>query len=141
MQTHYQRIGGEAKVRQLVDRFYQIMDELPEAYGIRKLHAEDLSGSGQKLFDFLSGWMGGPQLYMEKHGHPMLRARHLPFSIGNDERDQWLMCMRQALDEVVEDNRLREELYQSFVKVADHMRNRMGPTHTGTTGTTLLNIS
>ncbi len=140
MQTHYQRIGGEAKVRALVDRFYQLMDELPETFGIRKLHAEDLSGSGRKLFEFLSGWMGGPQLYTEKYGHPMLRARHLTFSIGNDERDQWLHCMQLALDDVVEDARLRDELYQSFTKVADHMRNRMGPPHVGTPQGVLHNI-
>jgi hemoglobin len=124
MQSHYERIGGDAKVRELVDRFYQHMDELPEAYGIRKLHAADLSGSRQKLHEFLTGWMGGPQLYVQKHGHPMLRRRHLPFPIGDQERDEWLMCMRLALDEVVADEKLRQELYAAFVKVADHMRNR-----------------
>lgn len=126
IQTHYERIGGPDTIRALVDAFYRHMDELPEAYGIRKMHAEDLAGSRQKLFDFLSGWMGGPQLYVEKHGHPMLRRRHLPFPIGDAERDQWLMCMRQALAEVVESATLREELYAAFVKVADHMRNRAG---------------
>lgn len=123
-QTHYQRIGGEAKVHQLVQRFYDHMDELPETYGIRKLHAEDLSGSRQKLFDFLSGWLGGPPLYTDKHGHPMLRRRHLPFAIGVSERDQWMHCMQLALEEVVEDEKLRSELYQAFMKVADHMRNQ-----------------
>lgn len=123
-QTHYQRIGGEAKVHQLVQRFYDHMDELPETYGIRKLHAEDLSGSRQKLFDFLSGWLGGPPLYTDKHGHPMLRRRHLPFAIGVSERDQWMHCMQLALDEVVEDEKLRGELYQAIMKVADHMRNQ-----------------
>ncbi len=126
IQTHYERIGGETKIRQLVDRFYAIMDELPETYDVRKMHAEDLSHSGQKLFDFLSGWMGGPQLYVEKHGNPFLRRRHLPFAIGDTERDQWLMCMRQALDEVVETPELRDELFAAFAKVADHMRNQ-GP--------------
>ncbi len=126
-QTHFQRIGGEDQVRRLVDRFYDHMDELPEAWDIRKLHAQDLSGSRQKLFDFLCGWMGGPQHYVQKHGHPMLRARHLPFPIGNEERDQWLMCMRLALDEVVQDARLRDELYAAFVKVGDHMRNQAPP--------------
>lgn len=124
--NHYQRIGGDDPIRRLVDRFYEHMDELPEAYGIRKLHAQDLSGSRQKLFDFLSGWMGGPQRYVEKHGDPMLRRRHLPFPIGNTERDQWLMCMNLALDEVVEDPSLRAELASAFAKVADHMRNRAG---------------
>lgn len=129
MQTHYQRIGGEAVIQALVDRFYQLMDELPEAYGIRKLHAADLSGANRKLFEFLSGWMGGPPLYTDKYGHPMLRQRHLPFPIGDAERDQWLMCMRMALDDVVDDAVLREELYAAFVKVADHMRNQTGHPH------------
>jgi len=124
-QTHYERIGGESAIRALVKRFYQIMDELPETYGIRKLHAEDLSGSEQKLFEFLTGWMGGPQLYVDKYGHPMLRRRHLPFDIGDTERDQWMQCMRQALDETVPDIALREELFAAFQKVADHMRNRV----------------
>lgn len=122
--THYQRIGGETKVRELVDRFYDHMDELPEVWDIRKLHATDLSGSRQKLFDFLSGWMGGPPLYTDKHGHPMLRRRHLPFPIGDQERDQWLHCMKLALDEVVTDEKLKTELWLAFVKVADHMRNQ-----------------
>jgi len=128
-QTHYERIGGEAKIRQLVEAFYRHMDELPETYGIRKMHAEDLSGSRGKLFEFLSGWMGGPQLFVEKHGQPMLRRRHLHFSIGDAERDQWLMCMKLALTEVVESEPLRDELYAAFVKVADHMRNRAQHPH------------
>ena len=123
-QTHYQRIGGETKLHELVQHFYDHMDELPETYGIRKLHAEDLSGSRQKLFDFLSGWMGGPPLYTDKYGHPMLRRRHLHFAIGESERDQWMHCMQLALDEVVADEQLRAELYQAFMKVADHMRNQ-----------------
>lgn len=128
-QTHYQRIGGEPAIRALVHRFYQIMDELPETYGIRKLHAEDLANSEQKLYDFLTGWMGGPQLYVEKHGHPMLRRRHLPFAIGDAERDQWMICMRQALDETVADAALRQELSAAFQKVADHMRNQAAAPH------------
>lgn len=128
MQTHYERIGGEEKVRQLVDRFYDHMDELPEAWDIRKLHGEDLANSRQKLFDFLSGWMGGPQHYVQKHGHPMLRRRHMPFPIDAEARNQWMHCMRLALDEVVEDAPLRQELYQAFLKVADHMRNQMDKT-------------
>ena len=122
--THYQRIGGEEKVRELVQRFYQLMDELPEAYGIRKLHAEDFQSARDKLFKFLSGWMGGPQLYVEQYGHPMLRRRHIPFAIGTVERDQWMLCMNQALVEVVEDVEFRHELSAAFAKVADHMRNQ-----------------
>ena len=124
--THYEHIGGAEKVRALVERFYQLMDELPETYGIRKLHAQDLQGATEKLHKFLTGWMGGPQLYVEQYGHPMLRARHLPFPISSAERDQWLLCMNRALSEIVDDEALRKELSAAFAKVADHMRNREG---------------
>jgi hemoglobin len=124
IQTHYEKIGGETAIHQLVDVFYDHMDELPETYGIRKLHAEDLAGSRSKLFDFLCGWMGGPPLYTDKYGHPMLRRRHMVFAIGDSERDQWMHCMELALNETVADEDLRAELYQAFKKVADHMRNR-----------------
>lgn len=122
----YERIGGEAGVRRLVHRFYQIMDELPEAWDIRRLHPADLSSSEEKLFLFLTGWLGGPPLYVNRYGHPRLRARHLPFPIASAQRDQWLMCMRMALDEVVEDESLRAPLYEALAGLADHMRNRPG---------------
>lgn len=122
--THYDRIGGAEKIRVLVRRFYQIMDDLPESYGIRKMHAENLQNAEDKLYKFLSGWMGGPQLYIQEFGHPMLRRRHLPFSIGMSERDQWMLCMNQALLEVVNDEVLRQQLSTAFAGVADHMRNQ-----------------
>jgi hemoglobin len=82
-QTPYEQLGGEPVIRQLVARFYELMDTMPEAYGIRQLHPKSLSGSEDKLFMFLSGWLGGPQLYVEKYGHPRLRRRHFPFAITN----------------------------------------------------------
>lgn len=117
-------IGGEHKVRALIDRFYDLMDSVPEYYVIRKLHPADLSGSRDKLYLFLSGWLGGPQLYVDKFGHPMLRARHLPFSIGIAERDAWMACMTQAMESVVEDEKLRAWLLEQLFKTADWMRNR-----------------
>ena len=122
--TPYEMIGGEAAVRRLIDRFYDLMDETPEYYVIRKLHPQDLSGSREKLFMFLSGWLGGPPLYMEKHGHPILRARHLPFAIGIAERDAWLTCMKQAMEECELDPELRKWLLQALSGTADWMRNR-----------------
>jgi len=122
--TAYQQLGGEAVVRRLVERFYDLMDELPEAKGIRALHAKSLKASREKLFLFLSGWLGGPDLYVQKYGHPRLRQRHLPFSIGIAERDQWMGCMRQALGEMDISEKLRLQLEQSFWKTADFMRNR-----------------
>jgi len=122
--THYQRIGGEEKIRALVQRFYQLMDELPESHGIRQLHPESLKGSEDKLFMFLTGWMGGPQLYVEQFGHPRLRMRHITFPIGESERDQWMHCMTQAMQDVIEDKALREELTAALYKTADFMRNK-----------------
>ncbi len=122
--THYERIGGEEKVRALVQRFYHLMDELPETHGIRKLHQASLKGAADKLFMFLTGWMGGPQLYVEKFGHPRLRMRHITFPIGEDERDQWMLCMNQAMQDVIEDKALRDELSAAFYKTADFMRNK-----------------
>lgn len=122
--TPYERLGGDTAVRRLVDRFYALMDTLPETYEIRRLHPQDLSGSADKLYKFLSGWLGGPPLYWDEYGHPMLRRRHLPFPIGEAERDQWLLCMNQALDEQVADRELREALKRAFFGTADHMRNR-----------------
>lgn len=122
--TPYELIGGDAKVRALVDRFYDLMDSVPEYYVIRKLHPENLAGSRDKLYMFLSGWLGGPQLYVEKFGHPMLRARHLPFAIGIAERDTWLACMRQAMLDTGVGTQLREFLMQSLSGTADWMRNK-----------------
>lgn len=122
--TPYQVLGGAEKLRALVDRFYRLMDTQPEYYPIRKLHPQDLSGSAEKLYLYLSGWLGGPPLYLQKFGQPFLRARHLPFAIGKTERDLWLACMRQALqDEEVEEG-LGAALAHAFAKTADHMRNR-----------------
>ena len=121
--SFYERIGGEIGVRRLVRRFYAIMDTMPEAAGIRALHA-DMARAQDRLFMFLSGWMGGPALYTEKFGHPRLRMRHLPFTIGDSERDQWMACMSQALDETVTDEALRDELKDAFTKIADFMRNQ-----------------
>jgi hemoglobin len=120
----YEQLGGEQGLRKLVRHFYQLMDTLPEAHPIRQMHPEDLSSSEEKLFLFLSGWTGGPPLFVEKYGHPRLRARHLPFPIGKEERDQWMLCMSMAIDEVGIAEPLRSQLEQAFFQVADHMRNR-----------------
>ena len=122
--TLYTQLGGEVGVRSLVDRFYDLMDSLTEAAEIRALHPEDLSESREKLFLFLTGWFGGPALYVEKYGHPRLRARHLPFSIGIKERDQWMLCMRTALQETSLSLLQKQHLEGSFSQLADHMRNR-----------------
>lgn len=124
MQTPYQILGGEPVLRLLVARFYELMNELPQARGIRKMHAADLSGAADKLFKFLSGWLGGPDLFVEEYGHPRLRARHFPFPIGIEERDQWMLCMNQALDETPMDAKLRELMRQALAQTATHMINQ-----------------
>lgn len=121
--TPYEALGGADGLRRLVDRFYELMDELPEAYAVRQLHPEDLSGSAESLFEFLSGWLGGPPLYAQKNGHPRLRMRHLPYRIGQRERDEWMLCMQEALMEQVQDARLRSALLHAFEGMADHMLN------------------
>jgi hemoglobin len=123
----YELIGGEPGVRKLVDRFYDLMDELDGVKELRAMHAANLKGSREKLFLFLSGWLGGPDLYTQKYGHPRLRARHMPFSIGVTERDQWMLCMNRAMQETGMDENLRQALGEALGKTADFMRNRPEP--------------
>ena len=122
--TPYQLLGGEAAILNLVDRFYFYMDILPESQGIRAMHAIDLSSAKQKLFKYLSGWLGGPDLFMEEYGHPRLRMRHLRFNIGPDERDQWMLCMNKALAEVDMPAGLRMDLQKALEGLATHMINQ-----------------
>ena len=122
----YELMGGEVVLRRLVECFYDLMDEDPDYFGIRKLHPQELNSSRQKLFMFLSGWTGGPSLYVEKYGEPRLRSRHLPFSIGIDERDQWISCMNNAMRKVGIEIQLRKSLALAFEQTADFMRNQHG---------------
>jgi hemoglobin len=125
-ETAYEWVGGEGAVRALVDRFYDLMDLEPAYAELRALHPTTLEGSRDKLFWFLCGWLGGPQHYVERFGHPRLRARHLPFPIGIKERDQWLQCMDQAMQELQLDPVLVGRLRESFFNTADWMRNKGG---------------
>lgn len=120
----FELIGGAEKLRELVDRFYDLMALESEFAGIRALHPPTLEGSRDKLYWFLSGWMGGPNLYIEQFGHPRLRARHLPYAIGISERDQWLRCMAWAMQDQNVAQELQKHLLTSFYETADWMRNR-----------------
>lgn len=124
--TPYDLLGGDSAVRALVDRFYDRMDADARFAETRALHPPVLDGSRDKLYWFLSGWLGGPPLYHQRVGAPMLRARHLPFPIGNRERDQWMLCMRESLTEANLPDALREGLLQAMQGTADWMRNRAG---------------
>ncbi len=121
--TPYSLLGGEAVLRRLVDRFYEIMDQDPTATEVRRMHPADLTESADKLFMFLSGWLGGPSLYIEKFGHPRLRARHMPFKIDDFGRDQWMYCMRQAMAEFPIEPELQKKLDEALWNTADFMRN------------------
>ncbi len=121
--TPYEQVGGERAVRSLVDRFYFYMDTLPEAEAVRKMHSKSLASAKDKLFKFLTGWLGGPDLYMREFGHPMLRRRHFPFVIGQAERDQWMLCMDKALSEMTMDSGLRNSIREALAQLATHMIN------------------
>jgi hemoglobin len=125
-QAPYALLGGDAAVRALVERFYDLMDLEPAYAELRALHAPDLAHAREKLYLFLSGWLGGPSLYIERYGHPMLRRRHLPFAIGLRERDQWLACIEQAMVEQGVADELRARLREAFFQTADWMRNKAG---------------
>jgi len=120
--TPYEAIGGEERVRALVDAFYdRVRDDSPL---LREMHPPDDSESREKLFEFLSGWMGGPQLYIAKRGHPRLRMRHMPFPIDQEAADAWLRCMESAMDDCGVSGPLRQFLTERFRHTANFMRNR-----------------
>lgn len=121
---HYERIGGEEGIRRLVDCFYKHMDELPDARHIRNMHAPDLSGAKTKLFRFLSGWLGGPALYVPAGQSPRLGHKHEHFPIGHAERDQWLKCMQLALAEMDLEPTFQTELMKSFGRLANSLVNK-----------------
>lgn len=122
--TPFDWIGGEPAVQALVERFYDLMDLEPQYAAVRATHGSTLDDARQKLFWFLCGWLGGPDYYIERFGRPRLRMRHLPFAIGIRERDEWVLCMDQAMRETGVDDALRQRLNQSLFQTADFMRNR-----------------
>jgi hemoglobin len=125
----FERIGGAAIIDRLVEAFYHRMDSMPQASGIRDMHAPDLESTKQVLKRYLCEWTGGPKLYSVEKGHPRLRQRHMGFAIGEAERDAWLLCMRGALDETIADQAAKEEIYDALAKLANWMRNQAGNPH------------
>lgn len=118
----YEELGGDTVVRQLVEHFYDRVDA--SAPTLRAMLPKDDSVSRQKLYEFLSGWMGGPNLYVERRGHPRLRMRHFPFAIGEEEAVEWLRCMSEAMDEVGVVGPVRNFLDERFAHSAHWLRNR-----------------
>lgn len=122
--TLYEAIGGDATVRALTRRFYELMDTLPEAKSCRAIHPPSLESSEEKLREYLTGYLGGPPVYVEKYGHPRLRSRHFGAGIGPVERDEWLLCFRRALDETIENPKLRDIIWPPIERLGHHMQNR-----------------
>ncbi len=120
----YFKLGGKEGVQKLVGRFYHHMDTNPSAKSCRDLHGKSLESAAMKLEMFLSGWLGGPSLYIEKYGHPRMRKRHFPFAIGERQRDEWLLCMRDAMNDMKLDAEFDHYLWQAFRRFAEHMRNQ-----------------
>lgn len=122
--TLYQAIGGDSTVKALAHRFYELMDTLPEASHVRAVHPPSLAGSEEKFYEYLTGYLGGPPLYTDKRGHPRLRSRHFVAEIGPLERDEWLFCFRQAMDETIANPKLREIIWPPIERLAFHMQNK-----------------
>jgi hemoglobin len=127
-QSLFDLLGGEPEatnqIRAIVEAFYDVMDQDEKAKTIRQMHPEDLTSSREKLFMFLTGWTGGPQLYIERYGHPFLRRRHLPFKIGEEERDQWIYCMTKGMLNLKMEEEKIKALLNALYPIADFMRNQ-----------------
>ncbi|MFQ6372562.1 group II truncated hemoglobin [Shewanella sp. YIC-542] len=120
----YDIIGGDKTIRAIAKHFYQEMRQREDTRQLLAIHPHPLAQSEQKLYEFLSGWLGGPQLFQQKYGNPMLRARHMNFAIDENMRDQWLLCMKAALKTAVPQAEHQQVIYQAIAQLADHMRNR-----------------
>lgn len=119
----YLMIGGKKKIRKIVDDFYFVMDTDEKARDCRNLHREDLKEASDKLFDFLCGWLGGPDQYVQKYGHPRMRMRHLPFVIGKNEKEQWLYCMNIALEKNIKSHKRRNRIFEAMKGLAERIQN------------------
>jgi hemoglobin len=122
--TLYEAIGGELTIRALTGRFYELMDTLPEAAHCRAVHPPSLDGSREKLYEYLTGYLGGPPLYTDKRGHPRLRSRHFDAAIGPAERDEWLLCFKRAMEETIPNQKLRTVIWEPVERLAHHMQNK-----------------
>jgi hemoglobin len=122
--TPYEEIGGAEAVEALSNAFYDVIEE--ESPLLRDMLPGSTANTRKKLTMYLSGWLGGPPLYEERWGHPRLRMRHMPFSIGEDEAAEWMRCMRIAMERSNLPPSVRTFLDERFGQLAIHMRNRAG---------------
>lgn len=127
--TPYELVGGEAVVLRLATRFYDVMERDEPA--LAAIHKRDAAGrvtqeSRDRFALFLIGWLGGPQTYMERHGHPRLRMRHGHLAIGSELRDAWMRCMTTAMDDLGIAGEIRTFLAAQLGDVASFLRNTPG---------------
>ena len=122
-ETPYEILGQEG-VRRLAETFYDVMDELPQAADVRAMHADNLDAIKRKLTAYLTGWMGGPPVYQAMTGTVCLTEPHEPYAIGPKERDQWLLCMDEALERIGASDELKEMLKIPMFQIADTVRNQ-----------------
>lgn len=121
-ETPFDAVGGQEKIRSIVDRFYDIVDA--DAPVLREMLPRDDSVSRDKLFAYLVEWTGGEPLYTPERGHPRMRMRHEPFAIGAEDVATWLRCFSQSLDENGVVGPIREFLDTKITELAHHMQNR-----------------
>lgn len=121
--TPYYRIGGEEKVRELANTFYDVMEQDPIAAELLAIHPQPLDRLREVFFLYLSLWLGGPDDFQQHYGHPRLRARHLPFTVTLKLKEQWMYCMRKAMFATVDDIGLAQKLLSALDQLAEHMIN------------------
>ncbi|CAM3707980.1 globin [Marinicrinis lubricantis] len=119
-QSLYERMGGAETVRKIVEAFYPIVQENPE---IGPLFPEDIRPVQEKQYMFLTQFFGGPSLYSDEYGHPMMRARHLPFPITRERAEAWLGCMKQALEKIGMEEELKHTVLERLSGPAFHFVN------------------
>ncbi|MGH1374688.1 MAG: group II truncated hemoglobin [Cellvibrionaceae bacterium] len=120
--TPYQLLGAE-KVKALATHFYKVMDELTEVTEIREMHAHNKDMITEKLYEYLTGWMGGPPLYQDKYGSVCLTEPHKRYPINADHRDQWLRCMDEALKRIDASEQVTAMLKEPMYNLADFIKN------------------
>ena len=120
-------LGEEQGIKKLVNDFYTQMENDPKARECLLVHELDEGRVTQeakdKLFYFLSGWLGGPNLFVQKFGHPMMRKRHLHVKITEVEKKQWLYCMQHALDKTKLKKSQKQQMLNSFTALAMRIQN------------------
>jgi hemoglobin len=121
IENPYKMIGGADTVARLVDAFYDLVKQHPE---LAPIFPDDLTETKEKQYMFLTQFLGGPTLYSDVHGHPMLRARHMKFPITPKRAEAWLSCMKEAMDRIGLEGDVRKSIFERLTLTAHHMVNQ-----------------